>query len=314
MLKYYLTIWLLSFNLPFINKKYKYFINAILLFIFIYFLILYEKKSHILRYVNKKNEKKAKIIAISYANYLYHRQLLVNRKSALEIGKVDEYYSYGPNDIDKNFKEKNKEILSRKRGNGYWLWKPYFILKTLKEKCEEGDYLIYTDAGILYKDSTYKIINFINKQKTEMWIKKTRYLEKRFTKRDAFILLGADMPFFADTNQYNAAIQVYKKSKFTEKFLEEVLYYSQDKRIITDDPNTLGLRNYKGFVDNRHDQTILSILIKKYGQADSGKTNMEISKIRYQKIRMPNIFCHYRKRRFNDYNDILEKCNFKRKK
>lgn len=147
-----------------------------------------------------------------------------------------------------------------------------------------------------------------------MWIKKTRYLEKRFTKRDAFILLGADMPFFADTNQYNAAIQVYKKSKFTEKFLEEVLYYSQDKRIITDDPNTLGLRNYKGFVDNRHDQTILSILIKKYGQADSGKTNMEISKIRYQKIRMPNIFCHYRKRRFNDYNDILEKCNFKRKK
>jgi len=41
---------------------------------------------------------------------------------------VDEYYNYGPNDIDNEFKKKNIEILSQKRGNGYWLWKPYFIL------------------------------------------------------------------------------------------------------------------------------------------------------------------------------------------
>ena len=41
---------------------------------------------------------------------------------------------------------------------------------------------------------------------------------------------------------------------------------------------------------------------------------MEICKIKDQKIGMPNIFCHYRKIRFTDYNDILEKCNFKRKK
>ena len=142
-----------------------------------------------------------------------------------------------------------------------------------------------------------------------MWAIKMRwYIEKSYTKRDAFILLGADMPFYTDTNQYSAAIQIYKKSKFTEKFLEEVLYYSQDKRIITDDPNTLGLKNYKEFIDNRHDQTVLSILIKKYGQADSGKTNMEINKIKYQKIIMPNIFCHYRRKKFKDYNDIKEKC------
>jgi hypothetical protein len=288
----------------------KYFISIILFFIYLFLIFFYKKKNCILRDNNKNQclEKKAKIIAISYGNYLYQRQLLVNKKSALEIGKVDEYYSYGPNDIDKIFKEKNKEILSRKRGNGYWLWKPYFILKTLKEKCDEGDYLIYTDAGILYTNSVHLIINFLNKQNSEMWAIKMSYLEKSYTKRDAFILLGADIPFYTDTNQYNAAIQVYKKSKFTEKFLEEVLYYSQDKRIITDDPNTLGLKNYKEFIDNRHDQTILSILIKKYGLADSGMTNMEINKIKYQKNKMPYIFCHYRRKKFKNYNDIKEKC------
>ena len=75
-----------------------------------------------------------------------------------------------------------------------------------------------------------------------------------------------------------AGIQVYKNSKFTEKFLEEVLYYSQDKSIITDDPNTIGFKNYEEFIDNRHDQSILSILIKKYSQADSGRTNIDIEK------------------------------------
>ena len=67
-----------------------------------------------------------------------------------------------------------------------------------------------------------------------------------------------------------------------EKFLQDLLYYSQDKRIITDDPNTLGLSNYPEFIENRHDQTILSILTKKYGFANSGKPNMNITELLYK--------------------------------
>ena len=222
---------------------------------------------------------------------------------------MDKYYSYGPDDIDPIFKEKNKDILSRKRGNGYWLWKPYFILKTFKEKLIEGDYLIYTDAGILYIDTTYKIINFLKEQNAEMWaIQLNDCVEKKYTKRDAFILLGADSPFYTDTNMYMAGIQVYRKSKFTEKFLEELLYYSQDKRIITDEPNILGKQNYEEFIDNRHDQSVFSLLIKKYGQANSGMTNMNISSIKMKNITMPYIFCIYRTEFFKDYNEIKEKC------
>ena len=128
-------------------------------------------------------------------------------------------------------------------------------------------------------NSTRIIIDFLIKRKAEIWAIQTHYIEKFWTKRDAFILLGADMPFFTETPQYMAGIQIYKKSKFTEYFLEEVLYYSQDKRIITDEPNTLGFNNYKGFKENRHDQTVFSIMIKKYGQVYSGKTNLNINNI-----------------------------------
>ena len=157
-------------------------------------------------------------------------------------------------------------------------------------------------------NSTEQIIEFLEEKKAEMWMIQTKHKERRYSKRDAFILLGADMPFYTETSQYMAGIQIYKKSKFTLNFLEELLYYSQDKRIITDDPNTQGLNNYYGFVDNRHDQTILSIMIKKYGQASSGKTNMNFTEIRLNKIFMPYIFCIYRRRYFKNYDDIRRKC------
>ena len=288
----------------------KYWLKIIILVIYLFFDLFNNNYMYKILFSNKnqKFKNKNKIVAISYGNHLFKKQLLINKKTALEVGKVDKYYSYGPNDIDKDFKQRNKDILSQKRGNGYWLWKPYFILKTLREKLNEGDYLIYTDAGILYTNSTDKIINFLNEQNSEMWMIRSKFLEKSYTKRDAFILLGADLPFYTDTNQYMAGIQVYKKLKFTEKFLEEVLYYSQDKRIITDEPNTLGFKNYEEFIDNRHDQSILSILIKKYSQADSGRTNMDIEQIKKQHILMPYIFCIYRKKEFKNYFDIIEQC------
>lgn len=286
---------------------YKLILVIIALMISTLYIFISDFKNFVIK-ISKKIQIKPKIIAISYGNRKFQRQIQINKLSALKIGKVNEYYCYGPNDIDPEFRYKNKDILYRKRGNGYWLWKPYFILKTLKEKLNEGDYLIYTDAGIMYMNSTRIIIDFLSKRKAEIWAIQTHYIEKKWTKRDAFILLGADMPFYTETAQYMAGIQIYKKSKFTENFLEEVLYYSQDKRIITDEPNTLGFNNYRGFRANRHDQTVLSIMIKKYGQASSGKTNMNINQLRKTKIEMPYIFCIYRRKFFKNYKDIRKKC------
>jgi hypothetical protein len=47
-------------------------------------------------------------------------------------------------------------------------------------------------------------------------------------------------------------------------FVTEWLTYAQDSRAITDDANVLGLPNYPEFHDHRHDQSILSLLAKKW--------------------------------------------------
>ena len=206
--------------------------------------------------------------------------LKVNRKSALEVGQVDEHYSYGPQDIDKEFKEKNKEILSRKRGNGYWLWKPYIINKTIMEKLNDGDFLIYTDAAMIFMNSSYLLVDFINQLNASFWMNKVFWKESKYSKRDAFIIMGVDSPFYSETDQYMAGIQLYKKCEYSLKFIHEWLYYCQDIRIITDNENILGKPNYPDFIENRHDQTVLSLLIKKYTESNSGSPNMTLDVIK----------------------------------
>ncbi len=258
-------------------------------------------------FIEKQYYHDYKIVAISYADKKYIKQLKINELTAINIGKVDEYYKYNFDDIDLNFKKKNEDILSRTRGNGYWLWKPYFILKTFKEKLNKGDYLIYTDAGIYYLDKVEKIIKFMIYLNEDIWVNRLVNLEKAYSKRDAFILLNADSPNYTDTLQYMAGIQIYKKSKFTEIFLEKLLYYSTDKRIITDDLNTQGLPNYDGFIENRHDQTVLSILLKKIGFSNlNNKTNTyDLDKLKSNFI--PNTFCVYRRMPFKSYYELRNK-------
>jgi hypothetical protein len=265
--------------------------------------------------LGKKLKPKYKIIAISYANDKYAKHLKINKLTAINIGKVDEYYSYKPGDIDVDFKRNNKEILSKERGNGYWLWKPYFILKTFREKLNKGDYLIYTDSAVLYLDKAEKIINFMIYKNKEMWLFITHHLEKHFSKRDAFILLDADSYIYTDTFQYMATIQVYKKSKFSENFLEKLLHYSKDKRIITDNPNTQGLPNYDGFIDNRHDQTVLSLLTKKFKFSNLKTKKVkacDLNKMEY--YLMTDIFCHFRSFKYKSYYELRKKCIYEAKK
>lgn len=274
-----------------------------------FFIVLYRNNIKLLTQTNYNKKKPYKIVGISYSNKKYLSSLILNKKTANKVGKVDKYYSYGPNDIDNEFRDENKDILSRERGNGYWLWKPYFILKTLKEKLNDGDYLIYTDAQIIYIDIAEKLVDFLKKRNAEMWAEKLECCqEKLFSKRDAFVLIDVDKPFYTDTKQYNGAYQIYKKSRFTENFLKDYLFYCRDKRIITDEVNSMGLPNYDKFVDNRHDQTVFSLLIKKYGLANSGKQNMTLNEIDRLDTKMPHIFCHYRRERYKDYEDLKRIC------
>ncbi len=88
--------------------------------------------------------------------------------------------------------------------------------------------------------------------------------EYMWAKRDAFIILNVDKPEYAQTRPNLASFIVLKKSFISMAFISEWLTYAQDSRVLTDEVNALGVPNYAGFRENRHDQTILSLLAKKW--------------------------------------------------
>merc|ERR1719210_2660418 len=55
------------------------------------------------------------------------------RKKALSVG-VNEARAYSRQDLGPDWVAKNHEILSQRRGAGWWLWKPYLILRTLNDR------------------------------------------------------------------------------------------------------------------------------------------------------------------------------------
>ena len=70
--------------------------------------------------------------------------------------------------------------------------------------------MIYTDAAMIFMNSSHQYIDFLKKNNASMWMNKLIFKESMYSKRDAFILMGVDTQFYRDTNQYMAGIQIIK--------------------------------------------------------------------------------------------------------
>lgn len=205
------------------------------------------------------------IVAINYADKSFQKAQILNLKTAKKWG-ADRTIAYGPEDIDQEFREKNQKILSATKGNGYYLWKPYFLLKAYQELGED-DYLIYTDAGSVFINQIQYLIDDMERENMDImaFSLPADMLEKQYTKRDAFILMGCDEEYYYNTTQTIGGYVILKKSPFVENFLKQDILYAQDERIITDEKNVMGKDNIPGFVAHRHDQSVFSLMCKKNG-------------------------------------------------
>ena len=195
-----------------------------------------------------------------------------NRLVNLSIAEgFDKTYSYGRGDILKtDFYRENKLILDMKRGGGYWLWKPYFILDTLKN-ITEGDVVFYLDSGDVFGSGTK---NYLMRyfESNDIMISSGYTLNKIWTKRDCFYYMNCENEKFWNAVQVEAGILAFKKTINSINFLNEWLMYCQIPSIITDSENTCGLNNFENFIDHRHDQSILTNLCVKHNII----ANMEI--------------------------------------
>lgn len=202
-------------------------------------------------------------ILINYANNHFYNSQMNNSESGLKYGDFTDTIKYKYYNLDKQFLEKNKEILKLHRGAGYWIWKPYIILKTLQQ-VSENDIIFYCDSGVTILNSFKPLFELCQNDEKGIILFDGHLINKTWTKRDCFYYMGCDESKYTDAIHLTASFQLVRKTNFSISFYEELLRFCEDRRILTDDENTCGLSNYDSFKEHRHDQSVLTNLKIKY--------------------------------------------------
>lgn len=207
---------------------------------------------------------------------LKQRQALLNYTATM-YGDVDEVHSWDLNRLrETNFYEENKQLLDRSRGCGYWAWKPFIILETMR--CiKDGDFVFYCDIGRPAKDAEFDYGNQITDSLLPLveWSRRNNgmmpgvYLphhgaSSSWIKNDCYKVLGCEDEKYKKIPILQAGYSVWQKCAESVNFLQEWLAHCTDASLITDDPNVLGGDNSPGFIRHSHDQAILTLLSEKH--------------------------------------------------
>ena len=165
--------------------------------------------------------------------------------------------------LDKDFIEKHGEFINQnKRGYGYWLWKPQVCIQTF-DKMEDGDILVYADVGCFINSQGSKFHKYYVQLAVNNGYAFIEDIYKiyEWTKGDLFKAL--DAYDHANENQLHGCNFYLKKTPENVKFLNEWLEWCSKYDLLTDVPSVNS--NLPGFNEHRHDQAILTLLVKKKG-------------------------------------------------
>lgn len=195
---------------------------------------------------------------LSYADgrdvYLANQNALVS--SALNKC-IDNFMISRKTDIDEDYLQAHNKILNGLRGAGYWLWKPYLIGKALKT-IPENDILIYLDAGTLVMKPVTDLISQMNEHDILISELHNNFKVIKYTKKSVLESMNVGTELL-NKPQHQANIILIRNNKSSRKFIKSWLEWSEKPEIIMDEPKDKS--PYPEFIDHRHDQAILSILI-----------------------------------------------------
>ncbi len=212
------------------------------------------------------------IILVSFGNEKFYKSLRLLSKEATDLNFFSHIRFYTDHDLksDAEFWSQHGEFIeSHHRGYGYWIWKPYIIMKTCLA-CNPGDIIIYVDGGCsLNKDATDTLREYVDMllSHPDTWLAPTlltNYREEEWTKADLLKYLDYGNTTNKTMGHIEAGVVMLRNSDRNLKFLQDwfdtatkdnYMYVNDDASI---EPNSASFR------EHRHDQSIYSLLLKKY--------------------------------------------------
>ena len=129
----------------------------------------------------------------------------------------------------------------------------------------EDDILFYADSGSVFIRNMEPIFKSILNDRSGVvaFNMSGGHLEKYWTKRDVFRTTDTDSDVYKNTPQRMASFIGVRGTAFGKSFIREYLRLCCNPHLITDTPNTDGWVEPE-YQDNRHDQSIWSVLTKKH--------------------------------------------------
>jgi hypothetical protein len=210
---------------------------------------------------------------ITFATPSHKSAALRLAESAKRVGGFNRSFIYGMDALDPVFRQHNKRILSESRGAGYWIWKPYIILRHLFYEATSAEHVVcYSDALYEFKQNFTQTASKWVEQPPNVAVTVNKpsektFFEKAWTKKDAYIIMGVDEASARETLQAWCGFVCVQRSLNAIRFVSEWLTYAQDYRVVSDAPSRLG-KEAADFTENRHDQTVCSLLLKKWNATD----------------------------------------------
>ena len=176
---------------------------------------------------------------------------------------------YTPDDLSNDFKTAVGDVLNEPKGGGYWTWKPYIIADMLS-KLNDGDMLVYADAGCTLQPAGVprlkEYTNMISEDsRNSVLVMRLRDQQSKKWTTNA-VLEYFKQPLDGEvmkSNQILAGIIVCRKCKESEKVIGRWLEVAMTRPdLFTDKYSEESKRLNPDFNENRHDQPILSIIVK----------------------------------------------------
>jgi len=199
----------------------------------------------------------------------YHNSVNRITNEAFRMDFFTEICGYTEQDLisDGNFWSTHGNFIQTNlKGYGYWIWKPYFICKKLKE-LDYGDILIYCDCGCeVNTNGKKRLLEYIELLENDpnnygILAFNTVYLEQHVSKKELFDYLQFNDNVKVMTHNI-ATVIIIKKTPHSENVINKWFEVSQNYDIINDNKHMVQDINFLG---HHHDQSIFSVLVNNYG-------------------------------------------------
>lgn len=205
-----------------------------------------------------------KHVFITYGDAGYEAAKSRIVEEARRTGEFDNIIAYSREDLSEELLQ--SDIINVKRGGGLWSWKPDIILTTM-EKYQDGDAIVYCDAGCsLYPSREWN--NFWQKlEQYDMIAQRIYQRTDQWTRKELLDYFAGNGHKWLKLCQFQATTIIIIISEFTLQFITEWQRMMIDNpKLVMDVTEEEKRFQLPQFIENRHDQAIYSALIYKYLQ------------------------------------------------